>query len=403
MCAMQRALLIVYNYPPRSSVGGIRSVKLAEKLIVNGWDVIVVTTTNKGDKPIRDFIKSTKEIKIIDCREFPFLPQQLPLECGLTIPLLLGDNTLGWLPSMIATCNRIISTNQIDCIYAAQSPASAFVAGAYLARRHKIPLILDYRDPWVSENPFVKLNAVHLFLLRQLERWINDSAVSIVTITKSYMELVKSADPSITSVDVIRNGFNLDQFNKIEATKFEKKTMLHMGSIYGLRNNEVGAFLKAIRHEMKNGLIDPRNFEILFVGDVSSECKMMVQVAGLADLIRIQEPVSNDKAISMIKGADYLLLFPGHVSALPAKAFEYIAARRPILNIGSKFGEAAELIESTGVGVSCNSNVKDIHDALRQLLAMNVNDIPTNVSWLERDRQLNLFLEVFQRAVKHKA
>jgi hypothetical protein len=47
-----------------------------------------------------------------------------------------------------------------------------------------------------------------------------------------------------------------------------------------------------------------------------------------------------------------LLLQPGHTVSVPGKLYEYLAAARPILSIAEDESETADLVRSSGIGVS---------------------------------------------------
>ena len=67
-------------------------------------------------------------------------------------------------------------------------------------------------------------------------------------------------------------------------------------------------------------------------------------------------------ALREMLDADGLLLFQGRTSnpAIPAKAYEYLRARRPILALADEEGETVKLLRRARVG-----SVAPIHDATR--------------------------------------
>src|SRR5256885_694247 len=70
----------------------------------------------------------------------------------ITDLLSCPDEHIGWAPDAVRRGYEITKANPVDCIYATGGPWSGLLAATVLHKLRRIPLVLDFRDPWAS-NP----------------------------------------------------------------------------------------------------------------------------------------------------------------------------------------------------------------------------------------------------------
>jgi glycosyl transferase family 1 len=105
----------------------------------------------------------------------------------------------------------------------------------------------------------------------------------------------------------------------------------------------------------RDGVVSPGEIAVHLIGDVRStmdgSVDDLIASYGLADCVRIIPAVSYAESLQRMAASDLLLLFQPHqYCSVPAKAFEYLATRKPILCLAHE-GATADLIESTHAGV----------------------------------------------------
>jgi glycosyltransferase involved in cell wall biosynthesis len=112
------------------------------------------------------------------------------------------------------------------------------------------------------------------------------------------------------------------------------------------------------------------NLSLRFVGRTEPQYLAAVQQSGLEDAVKFDSPVDHRTAVSMMKGADGLLLITrGDKCELPGKLFEYLGSGRPILALAPADGEAARVVQETGAGIVVDPfDVGCIREALTQFL-----------------------------------
>jgi hypothetical protein len=93
---------------------------------------------------------------------------------------------------------------------------------------------------------------------------------------------------------------------------------------------------------------------------------------GIGDIVSLQPRISYEEALNEMKSADGLLLFQGPACNLqiPAKAYEYLAVRKPVFGLVDPHGETCRLLREAGITTLATMNSKqEIARALREFLA----------------------------------
>jgi colanic acid biosynthesis glycosyl transferase WcaI len=124
-----------------------------------------------------------------------------PVKTTLSRVLLYGTYTAS------ATVAGVIGTRP-DVILVSSPPLPAAVAAMTVARRFRVPWVMDVRDPWpeaaVALGELSDGRVVHL--LEQLEKWLYRSAAAIVTVTEPFRSDIaaKVSDPD--KITIVPNG-----------------------------------------------------------------------------------------------------------------------------------------------------------------------------------------------------
>jgi glycosyltransferase involved in cell wall biosynthesis len=97
----------------------------------------------------------------------------------------------------------------------------------------------------------------------------------------------------------------------------------------------------------------------------------MINEFDIADIVEVCSPISYVDALNEMLDADVLLLLQAANcnDQIPAKAYEYIRVRKPILALTARQGETANLIEESGAGmVAPLDNSELIAEAIEEML-----------------------------------
>jgi hypothetical protein len=233
-----------------------------------------------------------------------------------------------------------------------------------LACAHKIPWVADFRDLWV-DNPYYSEPTWRKPIDAMLERRILQGAAGLVTVSPIWAEQLRRRHRK--DVTVVYNGYAEEDFPPLaqRADAGETLTIRYMGSIYrGFRDPSVLFSAIALLPEHLRARINVEFFSDAGDAVVEAAAAHRVQSA-----VAVKPWVPYRQALALQMEADVLLLLqssdPRDEGNLPAKLFEYLYARRPILLIGYERGIAARLVIERNAGLVSNSPVK-IRDQLQR-------------------------------------
>ena len=182
-----------------------------------------------------------------------------------------------------------------------------------------------------------------------MEKEVLISSDKIITVGKSLKNLFSSKVRGISDkISVITNGYDKDDFTGIAPKNPEVFTISYIGTLSD--SYPVTGFIDALDKLLRNGY----KIKLRFVGAVSPGQKTLIQSNTENPLIEFIPYVNHRDAIKyMMESSVLLLIIPDHhsnKSIITGKLFEYLASGKPILCIGPKDGDAAEILRITGHG-----------------------------------------------------
>lgn len=413
---MKRFLLISIAYPPLGAVGSLRSYRMCRYLPKHHWLPEVITTNPWGsvkhDYSLLERIPHEVKVhrtKLIDplvafqkwtATKSPTAPAESKTDGGsrnlrenvpadqsgqpvtktliqrlkLTLIGLVStpDHMVFWNLSVIAAGLKILRRNRdIRLILTSSPPHSSLIAGTVLSRIFGIPHILDMRDPWQGRY-WGEHKALRVRIERALERTVIGRARYVISSTEHYTRMVRErypqADPH--KFVTITNCYEPEKLSTVEAERRSKFTMCYLGIMYPIYNPY--PFFTALRHWLSGKPALRDEVEVFIVGDGDPETRRVIRDNGLEDVVTITGRIPHEEAIKIAKSADLLLLLLGlndkvPRGCVPAKLYEYLACRRPILAHVPE-GESSSIIRKTGSGYTVTSD-----------------DVPTFVQILEKE------------------
>jgi glycosyltransferase involved in cell wall biosynthesis len=189
-----------------------------------------------------------------------------------------------------------------------------------------------------------------------LEHKVLNTADTIIVTSKT----TKKEFEAITAkpIEVITNGYDVE---KIETQTLDIKfSLAHIGSFLSERNPMI---LWESLVELINEVPDFKShLEVKLIGSVSQEVLETISQFGLDSYLNNLGYLSHGEAIAHQRRSQVLLLIEidseDTKSIIPGKLFEYMVSNRPIIGIGPKDSDFAEIITSTNTGVFFNYTEK---------------------------------------------
>jgi glycosyltransferase involved in cell wall biosynthesis len=407
-----RVLIVAYDFPPHAAIGTLRTLRLVRHLCDEGWGVTVLTgspgtylpgtpvdaklelqvpdtvrvlraRTLRGFDALVNAAGGTRQSRAsavastssVDARDPPIaasgrlLRAKNLVDAALSIP----DKESGWIAPATLLGLRHILAGRPDILYSSAPPWSGQAVALMLARLSGRPWVADFRDPWSRapwrdwQRPFRQRAAA------ALERRVINRADAVLFVTNANLaEFSTFYGPAAAHrFHMVPNGCDPAEFEGIEPLPpRDPFVLLHAGSIYGGRNP--GPILDAIASAMHRGSLDRTSFRLRLLGDVSQVLKSECSRLGIGDVVEFAPRVARAESLRELRSASALLLVQtGTTVSIPGKAYEYLAAGRPILAL-SEEGETADLVRASGIGVSVRPGapLDQIESALLSVVAL---------------------------------
>jgi len=288
--------------------------------------------------------------------------------------IAIPDHQIFWIPFAVFHGHKIIKKHHIKTILISSPPNSSQLIGYFFKKITKVKWIADFRDPIVGN-----IAATHLIkpkdlmskfenrVLIELEKLVVKNADICIANTETHRKVLMEkfkADKFVT----IRNSFDEDDYKGISEEKYEKLTIAHLGSMYGLR--KAGVLFKAIKKLEGSVAPEPLKLQVQFVGSNDPRLKQQVCDYGVERYVEIKGMVSHKKAIEIMVRSHLLLLIkatgPGSYGQIPAKFFEYLGAGNRILYLGPQRSEVAEIMHGLNCGYTIGNDKEEMFSVLRK-------------------------------------
>jgi galactitol-specific phosphotransferase system IIB component len=380
-----KVLIITYYWPPAGGPGVQRWLKFVKYLPDFGVQPIVYVPENPT-YPIIDanLIKEVSDEAIV-LKQKIFEPYQLAsffsknktkkISSGI-IPnqkkqsfvdklfllirgnLFIPDARFLWVTPSVSYLEQYIIENNIETIITSGPPHSLHLIGLELKRKLDVKWFADFRDPWttIGYHKALRLSNYATKKHKMLEHKVLNTADTIIVTSKT----TKKEFEAITAkpIVVITNGYDVE---KIETQTLDIKfSLAHIGSFLSERNPMI---LWESLVELINEVPDFKShLEVKLIGSVSQEVLETISQFGLDSYLNNLGYLSHGEAIAHQRRSQVLLLIEidseDTKSIIPGKLFEYMVSNRPIIGIGPKDSDFAEIITSTNTGVFFNYTEK---------------------------------------------
>jgi glycosyltransferase involved in cell wall biosynthesis len=400
---VKKVLIITYCFPPMAAVGVYRPLKFIKYLRDYGWEPIVLTVksprTSKFDYSLIDYVPpdlkvyrtgvfeplqtwedyldnrkrkkhrnsggcddSVIEEKLISDDKMVRLNRWTDLKglikkmrAAAASTLSTPDKSVGWLVYALPKAVHIIRKENIDCIFTTTPPHSAQLIGYFAKKITGKPFISDYRDPWTQNVYFDEKHSLSIFkaIEEKMEKAVHGA--SSFVIANTYFQKENFEKKYLKSIGdkfhAIYNGYDPDDFHPEKAHKYDKFTIVYVGSFYGKQDPNL--FLQALKTFLEKNPHARADIQVLFIGVSTGNIRQIIDSYGLAGVVKQMGFLPQSEAFNYLLGAHLLLMVlvfdPLARTVIPAKLYEYLPTGRPILALIPD-GEAAQIIRENNAG-----------------------------------------------------
>ena len=355
---MRHVLMVAFHYPPNAGSSGVqRTLKFSRYVRDFGWQPVVLSAHPRAYPEISSGDLGTLPSDVLVVRAFS-LDARRHLAIGGSSPGVLGipDRWLSWWLGALPAGLQLVRRHRPAAIWCTYPIATASLIGLSLHRLTGIPWVADFRDPMIDgDYPSEKLT-------RRIHEWIEGRAAALaarlIFTTSSARRDFLSRHPSVPASRcvVIPNGYDEPDFAGLSdlargvCARGRQVRIVHAGFVYQ-DERDPRPLLRALSRLRKDGRLESGSLRIdLRAPGTPDYYADLVQSEGLQDVVFILPALPYREALQDSASADALLLLQGAACnhQIPAKAYEYLRLRRPILALTPAESETAALLDECG-------------------------------------------------------
>ncbi|MCK0510764.1 glycosyltransferase [Aromatoleum buckelii] len=403
---MKRVLMVAFHFPPIKGSSGIqRTLRFVRYLPEFGWEPIVLTVDPRaylgtGNDQLRDIPPGTTVIRTRAwdaARHFAI---------GKCYPQVLArpDRWMSWWLSAVPAGLAMIRKYRPHALWSTYPLATAHRIGHTLQRLSGVPWVADFRDP-MAQDGYPEDPSVWRSFERIERTGIARAAFSTFTTPSALRDYQLRYPARATHMSLLENGYDEETFEGTHSGSpldADRVTLLHSGIVYPSERDPTALFaaLKELKHT------DKSTFDRLRIRFRAPVHKGLIQQLAtdnhVAEAIEILPPIAYRDALSeMVRADGLLILQAANCNAqVPAKLYEYLRARRPILALTDPAGDTARIARNAGIeAIAPLDDADAIGDLLRRFVGdRHCGTLPNETaiagaSRRERTRELALLLE----------
>ena len=413
----RKVLLVTYTFPPQYDVSARRAAKLCKYLPRAGWHPIVLTkdwTRDVAPEDTRAYtvvqhpeaLEVIPDVRIVrapyrshdnalrrlhrrlggvyehSSRDLSAINNGAQQADGATgngtgngrLPGMLARRALslfspvfgdfpdafrGWIAPAVRAGVEVVGQEGIDAICSVCPPATAHVVASEIARRTGLPWVAQFDDLYSFHLERQRRAVWRPFANYKHRRWMGRATLA-GAITPAMLRYVQST--YALDGDVVVVGFDPDDQPPAPPPSRDRFRLAYTGSVYpGDQRPDI--LFEAIDRLCASTASPP--VEVVFAGTgCDNELQAMLTAFPNAERACVFiDRLSPSETLRLQGQADALLLLnctnpsrdEGTLS-YPAKAFEYLNARRPILALPQDPGRwGDQLLENTGTGLTVDT------------------------------------------------
>lgn len=378
---VKRILMIAYHFPPVKTSSGIqRTLRFAQYLPDHDWHPVVLAPHPRAYAAVSDEDMGAASDRIEVHRAFA-LDTSRHLSIAGRYPRFAAvpDRWVSWCLGAVPAGLQLIRKLKPAVIWSTFPIATAHLIGLTLHRLSGLPWVADFRDPMAQEgyptDPLIWKSFEWIE-----KRTIRRVAAATFTTPGAVRDYRRRYPEQASRFSVIENGYDENAFSAAEqAVKASVRspgqplTLVHSGTIYP-EERDPRRFFAAIAELIKEGDISQDLLRIVLRATAhDAHLQELIDGLGIGSIVVLAPPVPYVEALQEMLTADALLILQAAScnDQIPAKLYECLRARRPILALTDPAGDTANALRSAGVDTIAElDSVPAIRKALKRFVAL---------------------------------
>lgn len=415
---MKQILIICDLFPPAF---GPRMGYLCKYLSQYGWEPTVITEA-VNDEHAFSILQGSTDTTYVDF--YPAKGKKMRrLQWFLTF---LADMLFGYKDyCMYRKAKLILREKKFDAILCSTFRTFPLKAARMVARKHKLPLIVDLRDiiEQYTGNEFIAHQLPQMGgLEKSFTEWFRNKSLHIrnrilykssyvTTISPWHVETLKRYN---SKIELIYNGYDPELFYP-EVIPTHHFTITYTGRILSTAMRDPSLFLEALSLLIKDGSIHPTDCRVNWYTDEESReiISEEAEKFNLLSYMNFKGFVPAVKIPQILNSSSVLLILTnkaagrGPKGVMTTKFFESLAVEKPILCVRSDESYLAEAIEKSNAGLAA-TQVQEVYDFLKHYYTewknkgYTTSSIDRNILHsYSRKEQAGQFANIFNQLTAH--
>lgn len=377
MTVAKRVLMVAYHFPPLAGSSGIqRTLRFVQQLPRFGWEPVVLTISPHAYERTNLDLDADVPPGTTVCRAFGLdTARHLSVRGRYVGSMARPDRWVSWKHDGVRQGLRLIRELRPQVLWSTYPIATAHLIGAELQRRSGLPWIADFRDP-MAQDGYPADPATHR-QFEQIEAHALRHAQASVFTTPGCAEVYARRYPEAADrIALLENGYDEDSFADAERQLTPQRreplhpgavTLLHSGIVYPSERDPT-QLVEALARLHARGVIRPGQLKLRFRAAVHDALlQQLAQRHGVQAYVETLPAIGYREALAEMLRADALLVLQAANcnEQVPAKIYEYLRARRPILCLSDAAGDTARVLRSAGTAAF--AQLADAADIARRL------------------------------------
>jgi len=418
---VKEILYLAFYFPPHAITPSIRALEITKRLKELRYKIFVIS--GKPNKHFQCNSKLLKEIdsplivnKQVNSFTYPFNILEYGLKkLSSRLDFITPSFFFPWIPLSFFKSRKIIKRNNIQLIYCTGPPFFSLLLGYLLKKVFKIPLILEYRDPW-SYNPYtIKENSeLYKRMYRKIEKTLINSADVIIVVSKPLKDFLINKFPLEVNKDnvyVLPNGLDLNKFLKfIPKTPSKNQIILTFtGKLYLLR--DLKPLIQIVSEVNRLRKLEDISLKINIFGEYDySHYANLIKKYKVSKYFHLKGFVSRHECYKQIEKSTLPLHIGENLNypTISFKVWEYLSMKKKVVYLGLENSYTAKFLKKNNLGFIIPIN--DINLGTKKFIQLiedlNKNKIKTNIkleqisnySWdIIVDNLVKIFNKIFDK------
>jgi glycosyltransferase involved in cell wall biosynthesis len=383
---LNRVLMIAYHFPPLAGSSGIqRTLRFVQHLPDFGWQPLVLTAHPRAYERTSEDLLADVPPETVVCRAFALdTARHLSIAGRYLGALARPDRWMTWRFDAIRQGLRMIERYKPVAIWSTYPIATAHQVGLSLHQRTGLPWVADFRDPMAQDGYPPDPKAWHAF--KRLEEAVVNRAQASVFTTPGAARTYRERYPSAAHrISVLENGYDEESFASAEQGADDRSplqpgcvTLLHSGIVYPSERDPTH-LMQALQQMVHDNVLRPGQLKVRFRASAhDSLLNLLAAQHGVAAFVETLPPVAYRESLAEMLRADALLVMQAANcnDQIPAKVYEYLRSRRPIVALTDPDGDTASVLRASGIrAIARLDDATEISRLLTGLLDGSLHDL----------------------------